>query len=61
VKDALPVLAAGGTFGGCALAGLFAGILIAQRTGSQLWVFGGLMAGIAIGAYGAVRLLVRSR
>jgi hypothetical protein len=61
VKDVLPILAAGGTFGACALLGLLAGILVAFRLGSQLWVFGGLMAGMAIGAYGAVRLLMRSQ
>jgi hypothetical protein len=60
VKGVVPVLAAGGTFAGLALAGLGAGILLSQHTGRPLWVFGGLMAGLALGGYGAVRLLVRS-
>lgn len=60
MKTALPLLAAGGTFAGSALAGLLAGILIAGRGGSQLWVFGGLLAGIALGGYSAFRMLVRS-
>ena len=56
-----PLIAAGGSFAGSALAGLLIGILVAQRTGSQMWVFLGLMAGLGIGAYSAVRLLMRSQ
>lgn len=61
MNSAAPLIAAGGTFAGSALAGLFIGILIAQRTGSQFWVFIGLIAGLAIGAYSAVRLLMRTK
>lgn len=61
VKDLLPVVTAGSAFAGTVLLGLLAGILIAQRTGSQLWVFGGLMAGLALGGYSAARLLMRAR
>jgi len=60
VKTLAPVLAAGGTFAGAALLGLLLGILLGQKTAQPLWAFGGLMAGVAIGGYGAVRLLVRS-
>ncbi|HTZ55487.1 MAG TPA: hypothetical protein VMB20_10535 [Candidatus Acidoferrum sp.] len=60
VKELTPVLAAGGTFAGATVAGLLLGILVAQRTAQPLWAFGGLMFGFAIGAYGAVRLLMRS-
>lgn len=60
MNSGAPLIAAGGTFAGSALAGLLIGILIAQRTGSQLWVFVGLLAGLGLGAYSAVRLLMRS-
>ncbi len=60
MNSAAPLIAAGGTFAGSALAGLLIGILIAQRTGSQLWVFTGLLVGLGLGAYSAVRLLMRS-
>jgi uncharacterized protein YneF (UPF0154 family) len=60
VKSVLPVVTAGATFAFAALAGLGAGIWISQRTGNQLWVLGGLFAGLGIGAYTAIRLLMRS-
>lgn len=60
MKDALPVIAAGGTFAVAALVGLVAGIGLASLTANQAWTFGGLLAGLAIGAYAAVRLLFRS-
>ena len=60
MKDALPIIAAGGTFAGCALAGLLGGIVLAGRTGNQLWVLGGLFAGLALGGYSAVRMLLRT-
>ena len=43
-----------------ALGGLLLGILVGRQTGNQLWVFGGLFLGMAVGAFGAVRLLLRS-
>jgi F0F1-type ATP synthase assembly protein I len=61
VKEALPVIAAGGTFAGSTLAGLLIGIFIASRTGQPLWAFAGLILGLAAGAYSAVRLLFRAR
>jgi hypothetical protein len=61
VKDAFPILVAGSTFAGSALLGLLAGIILGSRTGNQLWVLGGLLAGLGIGGYGAARLLLRSR
>ncbi len=61
VNNVLPVLAAGGTFAGTTLVGLAIGIAIASRTGQQLWVLGGLLAGLALGGYSAARLLLRSR
>jgi len=60
VKGVVPVIAAGGTFAASAICGLLAGIWLAGRTGTQLWVLGGLAAGLAIGGYGAMRLLFRS-
>lgn len=61
MKDALPILAAGGTFAGSALVGLLAGIALGARTGNQLWVLGGLFAGLALGGYGALRLLLQTK
>ncbi len=60
MKTALPIIAAGGTFAGSALAGLLGGILLAGRSGNQLWVLGGLFAGLALGGYSAVRMLLRT-
>jgi F0F1-type ATP synthase assembly protein I len=60
VKSLAPVLAAGGTFAGTVLLGLLIGILIAQRTGQPLWTLAGLLVGLGIGGYSAVRLLLRS-
>ncbi len=54
------VLAAGSTFAGVALAGLLVGILVGQRTAQPLWAFAGLMIGLGLGGYSAVRLLMRS-
>jgi hypothetical protein len=56
----MPVLAAGGTFAVCSLAGLAGGLLLAQRTGQQLWVAGGLFVGLALGGYSAFALLRKS-
>jgi hypothetical protein len=60
VKSALPVLAAGGTFAGTVLLGLLAGIWISEGTHEPLWVLGGLVVGLVLGGYGALRLLLRS-
>ncbi|HVA27841.1 MAG TPA: hypothetical protein VNF68_06655 [Candidatus Baltobacteraceae bacterium] len=60
MKTALPIIAAGGTFAGAALAGLLGGIVLAGRSGNQLWVLGGLFAGLALGGYSAVRMLLRT-
>lgn len=60
MKGVVPVLAAGGTFAICTLAGMAAGIWIGQRSGQQLWVLGGLLGGVAVGGYSAFRLLLRS-
>ena len=54
------MIGAGATFAGAVLLGLLLGILVAERSGQQLWVFGGLFAGLALGGYAAFRLLVRS-
>lgn len=54
------IIGAGASFTGTVLLGLIAGVVIAGRTGQQLWVFGGLLAGIAAGVYAAFRLLTRS-
>lgn len=60
MKDVGPVLAAGGTFAAAALAGLAAGIWLGRASGHDLWVVAGLFAGMALGGYSAVRLLLRS-
>jgi hypothetical protein len=60
VKGVMPVVAAGGTFAMTALAGLVIGIWIGGRTGQGLWVLAGLFGGLAVGAYAAYRLLMRS-
>ncbi len=54
----LRLVAAGGTFAGAALLGLLLGIWLAGRTGQQLWVLGGLFAGLALGGFSAVRMLL---
>lgn len=60
MKPMLPLLGAGAGFAATTLAGMAAGVWIARSTGHPLWVIGGLMAGMALGGYAAVRLLVRS-
>ncbi|MBV8637138.1 MAG: AtpZ/AtpI family protein [Candidatus Eremiobacteraeota bacterium] len=61
MKEALPVIAAGGTFAGATLAGLLIGIFIGGRTGQPVWAFVGLIVGLGAGAYSAVRLLFRAK
>jgi hypothetical protein len=60
MKTIVPVLTAGGAFAAAALAGLLLGVLVGQRTGQPLWAFAGLMIGLGLGGFGAVRLLMRS-
>lgn len=60
MKSLAPVLAAGGTFAGTVLVGLLVGIWLSNRTHQPLWVLGGLFAGLALGGYSAVRLLLQS-
>ncbi|MHB8147537.1 MAG: hypothetical protein ACYDGM_09820 [Vulcanimicrobiaceae bacterium] len=57
----LPIVAAGGSFAGSSVVGVLAGIALAGRTGQQLWVLGGLLLGMAVGAYAAIRLVIGSR
>jgi hypothetical protein len=60
MKPLLPVLAAGGTFAGSAVIGLFIGVLVAQRSEEPLWAVAGLMVGAALGAVSALALLVKA-
>jgi Putative F0F1-ATPase subunit Ca2+/Mg2+ transporter len=60
MKALLPVVGAGGIFAGAALAGLLLGIWLGRQLGQPLWVFAGLLGGLAIGGYSAFRLLLRS-
>lgn len=60
MKEALPVIAAGGAFAGTTLVALAAGVVAAAHTGNQLWAFAGLVAGIGLGGYAAARLLFRA-
>lgn len=58
--NALPVLAAGGTFAASTLAGLIIGAWLAGRVNAPLLAVLGLFAGLAIGGYSAFRMLMRS-
>ena len=60
VKTAGPLLVAGATFAGSALLGILLGVVVAGRSGNQLWVLAGLALGIGFGGYAAVRALMRS-
>jgi hypothetical protein len=60
VRELLPVVVAGGTFAAAAVIGLLLGVLASGRTGQPLLVPAGLVLGIAVGGYGAIRLIVRS-
>ena len=60
MKSVLPVLGAGGTFAMTTVAGLLAGIWLADRARAPVLVAVGLFAGLAIGGYTAYRLLLRS-
>jgi hypothetical protein len=60
MKSLMPVLGAGGTFAISTLLGLGAGLLAAQRSGQQMWVLGGLFAGLAVGGFSAFSLLRKS-
>jgi hypothetical protein len=60
MKSLVPLLGAGGTFAGSVLAGFALGILADIRSGTQRYAFIGFFAGVAVGAYGAYRLLQRS-
>lgn len=55
-----PVLAAGGTFAVTTVAGLFAGAWLAARFHAPALTVAGLFLGLAIGAYSAFRMLMRS-
>lgn len=60
MKRVAPALGAGGTFAGLSILGLAVGSAIDQRTGSQFYALIGLFVGMALGGYGAFRLLMRS-
>jgi hypothetical protein len=60
MRPLLPVLAAGGTFAGSAVIGLFVGVLVAQRSEEPLWAVAGLMGGAALGALSALALLAKA-
>ena len=61
MNEFVRVVAAGGTFASAALAGLVAGIFIGSRSHQPFWAFIGLIAGLALGAYSAVRLLLNAK
>lgn len=60
MKPLLPVLGAGAAFAGTAVAGLLAGVWLAERLKVPILAAAGLFAGLALGGYSAYRLLVRS-
>jgi len=53
------LIAAGGTFAGAVLLGLLIGIWLSNRSGQPLWVLAGIFSGMALGGYGAMRMLMR--
>ncbi|MBV9149707.1 MAG: AtpZ/AtpI family protein [Candidatus Eremiobacteraeota bacterium] len=53
------VITAGATFTGAVLLGLLLGIWLGNRSGQPLWVLIGIFSGMAVGGYGAIRLLLR--
>ncbi len=53
----MPLVGAGVGFVAAVGLGVAAGVLLAQQTGRWMWVLGGLIAGLALGAYGVYRLL----
>ena len=61
MKEALPVIAAGGTFAGASLAGLLIGIFVGSRSHQPLWAFVGLLVGLGVGGYSAARLLFNAK
>ncbi len=60
MRALLPVVAAGTTFAGAVLLGLFAGMYLAGRTGKPACVPIGLAAGAVVGGYSALRLIQRA-
>lgn len=60
MKALLPVLTAGGTFAAAAVAGLIVGAFLGTRSGQPLYAPAGLLLGAALGAYCAIRVLLRS-
>lgn len=60
MRALLPVVAAGTTFAGAALLGLFAGMYVAARTGKAACVPLGLAVGAVVGGYSALRLIQRA-
>jgi hypothetical protein len=55
------VVIAGSTFAATVLICFGLGILAGRATGQPLWALGGLFAGMALGGYSAVRLLLQSK
>jgi hypothetical protein len=60
MKGPPPVVVAGATFAAAAILGLVVGIFAAGRMAQPILVPAGLMLGLAIGGYSALRLIFRS-
>lgn len=60
MKPLLPVLGAGGAFAATTVAGLLAGVWLADRFRLPILAAAGLFAGLALGGYSAYRMLLRS-
>jgi uncharacterized protein (DUF1501 family) len=58
VKPLLPVLVAGGAFAGGAVIGLLGGIAASRHFNQPLLVPAGLLLGMAIGGFSALRLIL---
>jgi hypothetical protein len=59
VKNFAPLIAAGASFTAILGLCLVSGIWLAARTGKPLFIFAGLLTGLALSAASAVRLLLR--
>jgi len=60
MKGAAAVIAAGSAFTGCALAGLVLGIALDRYLHQTFYIVVGLFAGVFLGGYAGIRLLLQA-
>ena len=58
MRGALPALGAGMTFAGTVLVGFGAGFWVSRQTGASWWVIVGLFAGVFLGGFSAMKVLL---